>query len=229
MFTATKLRRGMIPKDKEGECWTLSHGGRAMCHHSLFLTTILVTPLLVGGSDRLTEDRHAHTLSTTCLGVVDGLSTMGIESLFVSLMLGGVKRFHIPLLGVLLPSLTPIAILWVFFPVHAERWFSSASRICLPADRFFPRFTQSLVSSSTIVRLRKVQSFHRGIVVGISFTVMCFGGVFFPSRTYWELVSFPIVVWVISLVIALNIGCCGFIVVVGYCLPQLIDGLCFSL
>ena len=29
MFTATKLRRGMISKDKEGECWTLSHGGKS--------------------------------------------------------------------------------------------------------------------------------------------------------------------------------------------------------
>ena len=34
---------------------------------------------------------------------------LGIESLFVSLMLGRVKRFHIPLLGVHLPSLTWIA------------------------------------------------------------------------------------------------------------------------
>jgi len=29
MFTTTKLRMGMIPKDKEGECWTLSHGGKS--------------------------------------------------------------------------------------------------------------------------------------------------------------------------------------------------------
>ena len=138
MFTATRLRRGMIPKDKERECWTLSHGGRAMCHHSLFLTTTLLSPLLVGGSNWLEEDHHTHTLSMTCLGVADGLSTMGIESLFVSLTLGGVKRFHIPLLGVFLPSLTPISSLWVFFSVHAERWFSSASWIRWPADQSFP-------------------------------------------------------------------------------------------
>ena len=83
--------------------------GRAMCHHSLLLTTTLVIPLLVGGSDWLAEERHAHTLSMMRLGVADGLSTMGIKILFVSLMLGGVKRFHIPLLGVRLPSLKPIS------------------------------------------------------------------------------------------------------------------------
>ena len=109
-----------------------------------------------------------------------------------------------------------------FFPVHTERWFSSASWICWPADWFFPRFTQILVSSSTSVRLCKVLSFHHGIVVGISFIVMCFGGVFFPSRTDWESVSFPIVVWVISPMIALRIRCCGFIVVCGLLFAQVL-------
>ena len=80
-----------------------------MHHHSFFLTTTLVILLLVGGSDWLVEGHHAHTLSTTCLGVSDGLSTMGIESLFISLMLGEVKRFHIPFLGVLLPSLMMVS------------------------------------------------------------------------------------------------------------------------
>ena len=79
-----------------------------MCHHSLFLTTTLVIPLLVGAAIGWQENHyyaHACSLSTKCLGVADGLSTMGIESLFISLTLGGIKRFHIPLLGVLLPSL----------------------------------------------------------------------------------------------------------------------------
>ena len=86
------------------ESWGKSHvSPLSFAHHHLSYS------IVSWGSVLLAEDHHAHTLSMMFLGVAVGLSTMGIEILFVSLTLGGVKRFHIPLLGVLLPSLTPIA------------------------------------------------------------------------------------------------------------------------
>ena len=152
MFTATKLRRGMIPKDKEGECWTLSHGGRAMCHHFLFLTTTLVIPLLVGATFCWRKDHYAHTLSTTHLLACP----LSRSWLFTHLHVDRVKRIQNSLLGgsVLLFLTRLLAC------EHVR--FSSASQIGWLGDRFFPLFTQSFVSFSTIVRL------HNGSVISIA-------------------------------------------------------------
>ena len=80
MFTATKLRRGMVPKDKEGKWWTLSHGGKAMCHHlacfahfPLFHPTATFIVLLISWGINLVAERPLrsclHSLHDTSSGL----------------------------------------------------------------------------------------------------------------------------------------------------------------
>ena len=62
MFAATKLRRGMIPKDKEGggcECGTWSHGRKLCVTTSLGYFLFLLIEAAIGWQ----EDRCHATLS----------------------------------------------------------------------------------------------------------------------------------------------------------------------
>ena len=93
MFSATKLRRGMIPKDKEArmlnlEPWGKGHVSPLFCSPSLVSSNHHLSYSIVSwGSCWLAGKPllHPHllSLSTTCLLVADGLSTIGMESLFV--------------------------------------------------------------------------------------------------------------------------------------------------
>ena len=99
MFVVTKLRRGMISKDKEGgECWTFSHGEEP--HVTSLFYSHPLSFLLVSWDNELvgkkTTPTPAHSLSTTCLLACPlpwswACSVPSRE---------GVKGFHNSLLGV---------------------------------------------------------------------------------------------------------------------------------
>ena len=159
MFTATKLRRGMIPKDKEGECWTLSHGGRAMCHHSLLLTTTLVILLLVGAAFCWQKDHYAHTLSMTHLLACP----LSRSWMFIHLHVDWVKRIHNSLFeGSVLLFLTdcwPVNMFssplpQVFVGLRIDSFLYSCRVLCL-----FPSLSDDVLSCY----------FHRWIVAVIFF------------------------------------------------------------
>ena len=92
MLAATKLRRGMIPKDKERGMWNIESRGEAMCHHHPWLFLLvswgsdwlagrpLPSPRLLSSPRR--RDRSAHSLGWW---------------LFVFLMQDGDKMFYHPL------------------------------------------------------------------------------------------------------------------------------------
>ena len=61
MFVATKLRRGMIPKDKErgAGVWNTESRGKTMCHHLPWLFSFLLVEVAIGWK----EDHYHATLA----------------------------------------------------------------------------------------------------------------------------------------------------------------------
>ena len=84
------------------------------------------------------------------------------------------------------------------------------------------------MSFPTVVRLHNVMLFHDGIVVVISFTVLCFGCVFFHHAWFGSCVFFLFSGLCKFPVTAVGIVCCGLKVTHGR-LFAMIVGLCFSL
>ena len=60
MFAATKLRRGMIPKDKERGMWNIESQGKTMCHHHPWLFSFLLVEAVIGWQE---DHYHAHACS----------------------------------------------------------------------------------------------------------------------------------------------------------------------
>ena len=95
MFAATKLRRGMIPKDKERGMWNIESWGKTMCDHHPWLFPFLLVEAVINWKE---DHYHAHAFSPLHdIGTI--LPTPSNRGFLSSSCKTGIKHFTIHCVG----------------------------------------------------------------------------------------------------------------------------------